>query len=712
MTAAAPNTARLASIAFVVLASAAYGNDVSAPTNSFGNVGLLQIPTARFAPEGALRVGYSSARPYDSSFISAHPYDWLEATFRYTKFRYSQSDGDFLNDGYLDKSVDFKLRLRDESWSLPSFAVGFQDLGGTGLLASEYLVSTKRVGDIEVTLGLGWGRLGARGHFDAPLSGLDDRFEQRETDNSSVGDFELGRLFSGDAALWGGVRWSPEGSPWSLMLEREGNNYRIEPFDNNLDVEWPINLGIAYQGPAFGVRAGWERGEQFTFGLHASVDLSQPGPAKVLDPPPTPLAAPDAPLSYVPDVAGSEPVAAARRRDIELALQRQDITLIKLATSEDGHSISAWVGQSPYRLPAQVNGRVARTLSAFAPESVEQVEVIQVARGLEQTRVIFPRAHVQLAASRLSPPASPLRWAIFESPSLEPVHEDRSVHRNWHDFEWTLRPRYSQSFGDPDDSYRAGLFLSLGLRKFFTPYFSTSLVAEASVISNLDAIEREPETKLPRVRSDIARYQREGEHGVRQLEANYIRPLTAEWFVRASAGIFEEMYGGIAVEALFRPRAENWAVGLNVNRVRQRDFDQQFSFRDYEVTTGHLTLYHRFYPLAIESELSVGRYLAGDFGSTVSVARVFTSGARIGLFATKTDVSSEEFGEGSFDKGFFFTMPFDLFLPKSTKGSLGLHFRPLTRDGGQKVSDGWRLINATNGRDLLGIVRTRQHMMD
>ena len=172
------------------------------------------------------------------------------------------------------------------------------------------------------------------------------------------------------------------------------------------------------------------------------------------------------------------------------------------------------------------------------------------------------------------------------------------------------------------------------------------------------------------------------------------------------------MYGGIAVEALFRPRAENWAVGLNVNRVRQRDFDQQFSFRDYEVTTGHLTLYHRFYPLAIESELSVGRYLAGDFGSTVSVARVFTSGARIGLFATKTDVSSEEFGEGSFDKGFFFTMPFDLFLPKSTKGSLGLHFRPLTRDGGQKVSDGWRLINATNGRDLLGIVRTRQHMMD
>ena len=94
------------------------------------------------------------------------------------------------------------------------------------------------------------------------------------------------------------------------------------------------------------------------------------------------------------------------------------------------------------------------------------------------------------------------------------------------------------------------------------------------------------------------------------------------------------------------------------------------------------------------------------------MARVFDSGARIGVFATKTDVSSEEFGEGSFDKGFFFSMPFDLFLPKSTRSSIGLNFRPLTRDGGQKVSDGWRLFDATSDRDFLEIVRTRGAMMD
>lgn len=699
-------------MALAVLVPSAFANDASAPANSYGNVGLLQTPTARFAPEGTFRVGFSSARPYDSTFLTAHPYNWLEATFRYTKFRYSDSDGDFSRDGYLDKSFDFKFRLSEETWTWPSFAVGVQDLGGTGLLSSEYFVATKRVGDFDVTLGLGWGRQGSRSDLDTPLSGLDDRFERRGNDNSGVGDFELGRLFAGDAAFFGGIRWSPTGSPWSVMLEREGNDYKSEPFGNNLKVDWPVNVGVAYQGSWFGVHAGWERGRQFVFGLHASVDLSDPGPIKALDAPPTPVAPPEAPLTYSIDASDNASVESIRYRDIDASLKRQGIRLIKLTDNEDGSVMTAWVGRSPYRQPAQVNGRVARVLAVFAPESVTRLQVIQVFRGLEQTRVTFIRSHVQLAASGRETPAFPLKWANFDLPSLEPVPEDPSVHRDWYDYEWWLRPRYRQSFGDPDDSYRAGLFVALGLRKFFTPYLSTSLVAEASLISNLDEIERESDSKLPRVRSDIAKYQREGENGLRQFEANYIRPLTPEWFVRASAGIFEEMYGGVAVETLFRPYAQNWAVGLNVNRVRQRDFDQQFAFRDYEVTTGHLTFYHRYYPLSIESELSVGRYLAGDVGGTISMARVFDSGARIGVFATKTDVSSEEFGEGSFDKGFFFSMPFDLFLPKSTRVGVGMNFRPLTRDGGQKVSDGWRLIDATSDRDFLEIVRTRHSMMD
>lgn len=702
--------------AFVGTATAAL--DPAAPSNSYGNVGLLQTPTARFNGEGQLRLGFSSARPYDVTFLSAQPYDWLEATFRYTTFRYGGLDGTFVREGYLDKSFDVKFRLLEEGSRTPGVAVGIQDLAGTGLLASEFLVANKRIGSLDVSLGLGWGRLGARGRISNPFASISSTFEERETVDGEVGDFEFGRMFSGDEiSVFGGVRWAPIGSRWSIMVEGDGNDYQSEPFGNDLDADWPINLGIGYQASAYGLRVGYERGDRLVFNVYAAADLSQPGPAKVLDPPPTPVAPPGSAITYTPEPVGglrdeNTSQFDAREQDIRDALNRQAIQLIRLEVDEGGDRVTAWVSDVMYRSSARSIGRVARTLSMLGPEEATRVRVISVRNGLEQTRVTLHRQDVRLAASRLVSPAYPLKWANFELASLEPVEDDPALPDSFWDIDWYMGPRYRQSLGDPDESYRGQLFWQFGATKRWSPYLTASAVAEVSVIGNLDDIERESDSTLPRVRSDIANYYREGEHGLRRLEANYIVPLTPEVFARASAGIFEEMYGGVAAEILYRPFATHWAIGANVNRVRQRDFDQRLSFREYEVTTGHMTLYHRFYPLSIQSEISVGRYLAGDYGGTVAMARVFNSGTRIGVFATKTDVSSEEFGEGSFDKGFFISIPFDTFSPRSSTSVANFSFRPLTRDGGQKVRDGQSLHAVTSDRDFLRIVRHRTDLLD
>jgi len=114
------------------------------------------------------------------------------------------------------------------------------------------------------------------------------------------------------------------------------------------------------------------------------------------------------------------------------------------------------------------------------------------------------------------------------------------------------------------------------------------------------------------------------------------------------------------------------------------------------VTTGHVTIYCKpdIYNLLVK--LSVGQYLARDRGATLDVSRQFDSGVRIGLFATKTNVSAAEFGEGSFDKGAYITIPLDLFFASSTRREAGFTFRPLTRDGGQMVYDGPELYSTVN----------------
>jgi hypothetical protein len=153
------------------------------------------------------------------------------------------------------------------------------------------------------------------------------------------------------------------------------------------------------------------------------------------------------------------------------------------------------------------------------------------------------------------------------------------------------------------------------------------------------------------------------------------------------------MYGGAATELLYRPYGRSWAVSLDVNRVRQRGFDELFDFLPYTVTTGKATLYYEpgYYNMLFK--VSVGKYLAGDKGGTIDISRKFDSGIRVGLFATKTNVSAAEFGEGSFDKGAYVVLPLDLFFAQSSRREAEFVFRPLTRDGGQMVYDGPELYS-------------------
>ena len=65
-------------------------------------------------------------------------------------------------------------------------------------------------------------------------------------------------------------------------------------------------------------------------------------------------------------------------------------------------------------------------------------------------------------------------------------------------------------------------------------------------------------------------------------------------------------------------------------------------------------------------------------GSTIEFSRTFENGVRFGAFATFTDVSRQDFGEGSFDKGIFFNIPIYGDLITYT-------WRPLTKDPGAKL---------------------------
>ena len=89
------------------------------PTQSdFGGVGLLQMPTARMAPEGEFSFNYMDDQEYRRWSISMQPFSWLEATLRYTDIRtrlYSNDENFSDDQTYKDKGLDVYKR---QAWTL------------------------------------------------------------------------------------------------------------------------------------------------------------------------------------------------------------------------------------------------------------------------------------------------------------------------------------------------------------------------------------------------------------------------------------------------------------------------------------------------------------------------------------------------------------------------------------------------------------------
>ena len=115
-------------------------------STNYGETGLMEIPSARFLPEGTLKMGISASYPYEFTFLTASPFSWFEATYRYVEEKnvlygpavYSG------NQSLKDKGFDLKLRILKETYILPNIAIGLRDIAGTGRFSSEYLAASKR----------------------------------------------------------------------------------------------------------------------------------------------------------------------------------------------------------------------------------------------------------------------------------------------------------------------------------------------------------------------------------------------------------------------------------------------------------------------------------------------------------------------------------------------------------------------------------------
>ena len=144
---------------------------------SYGTIGLIDMPTAASDSDGRLTLSQSGFDGDRRTSLTAQILPRLSASFRYSAHgRNGNEAGGYSNH---DRSFDLRFRAVDEGQYMPAFAIGLNDFIGTGWYTGEYVVGTKNIGPVEVTAGLGFGRLATFGEFDSPLGQIDERFKTR-----------------------------------------------------------------------------------------------------------------------------------------------------------------------------------------------------------------------------------------------------------------------------------------------------------------------------------------------------------------------------------------------------------------------------------------------------------------------------------------------------------------------------------------------------
>jgi hypothetical protein len=268
---------------------------------------------------------------------------------------------------------------------------------------------------------------------------------------------------------------------------------------------------------------------------------------------------------------------------------------------------------------------------------------------------------------------------------------------------WSINPVTPINLFEPGSPVRADLAVAASGGVELTPGLSFNGRVTKSLFGNLADTSQESDSELPRVRSDVALYQRKGDPALTRLTADYVTKFDGGFYGRLSAGLLERMFGGVSGEVLWKPATQSWGLGGEINWVQQRDYNGLLGFRGYDVVTGHASFYWDTGWHGMSTQIDAGRYLAGDWGGTFALKRRFTSGWEIGGFFTLTDVPFSKFGEGSFDKGLFITVPLSWMLPIETRSQFSTTLRPLFRDGGQRLNVSNRLYGTIEDADQGGL---------
>ncbi len=646
------------------------GNIFSNISNSInGGSGYILTPSAILEESGNIKLVSSKFSPVNKLNLIAYPFDWLEASVYYNDInvrRYFPGS----KQSYKDKGFSFKLKLKDMG-QLPALAIGFDDIAGTSIYKSEYIVATHEAGPIEYSIGLGFGALGSRNN----LNNIFRHGERSGWDFSTGGEINYDDFFRGKSAIFGALKYAPDFlRGGSLIFEYDTDNYSqyydLVPGYKRYEPRSSINFGVKIPFlKNFTLALAHIKGNELAVSLEAKTNIA----AKKK-------------TNYIFSRSRAKSDYASILKD----LRKHGVFVQNITINHEEKIIDLEYAQSSFQDQAILTKKIKNYLRTFYGERSYHI-------NLNSTNGAF-------------------NLATYNYQEFSDTQNIRKFTKKTYDFNpkivfpifnYSLAPNITSHVGSPSGFFFGGVEGILGGEIAFSKNLQLNTTFTFPIYDNYEDLNYNSNpTNLYPVRTDIQEYLKNGKTGFNEFTINYYFNNNNQSFFQTSIGHLEQMYSGIHFEYLKRPFNSLFSYGFEFSKVHQRDFKKSFTgFRDYSANIGHVNLYAYEPKNQILFHVSAGKYLAGDRGITFDVSRYFKNGAQIGLFFSRTNISAESFGEGSFDKGVYVKYPLHIFDNNKISRSFSKFlYRPIQRDGAAKLNISRRLFDLTRDSQLIEII--------
>jgi hypothetical protein len=607
--------------------------DINLSYNNHGVVGLINMPTARMFRESTHGISIYDGNPDQKLTFTSSPYDWLEASFFYTNIQGMEYPG-FEYQDYKDKGFNFKARIKNEG-KYPAVAIGINDIAGTGFYSSEYVVASKTYQKFDFHLGVGFGTLnGTNKTIKNPFIFLHESFENRPVNyEDNGGQFQPSRYFSGMKA-----------SPF-YGLSYELNKNLIFKFEHDTTLT-PGIVGYKESSNDYSYGLEYSYNEKLHFALshERGNDISFK-------------------FSYK-----NRPLKNSKKYKYKKAkVQNTDNKYQKLIRNIENNGIGV-------NKIIETKESIGIELTQFAHSNIDIVE-----------EIVFQSSNDAGISKDIKKEYRIANLKVVSEYDSEFIRKSNSIYqREKKSFFNTsnslnLRPFLASREG----FFKGALLIENDSEYIFNDSFFFNSNIKYSLLDNFNDLSIPPVDTFPeQVRSDVKDYLKTMNDGIIIGRAQFDYHITPidNHHLMFTAGILEEMYSGVGFEYLYYKNNLNYAFGIEVFDVKKRDYKMRFETLEYSNLTSFANFYYRNTKLIpFDMKISFGEYLAGDEGGTIDMSRTFLDGTKFGVFATFTDVSAEQFGEGTFDKGIYFNIPI-------YQNYVNYTWRPLTKDPGARLN--------------------------